>query len=124
MTAELALGIPLLLAVTVVLVWLLALGLAQVRTVDAAREIARGLARGESAASAELIGRRVAPSGAHVDITADGDLVKDRRGQIVVAGLVKVTVTAAVEPPGGELLPLPAATLTAEAVAALEPSVS
>ena len=111
MTAELALGIPLLLAVTVVLVWLLALGLAQVRTVDAAREIARGLARGESAASAELIGRRVAPSGAHVDITADGDLVK-------------VTVTAAVEPPGGELLPLPAATLTAEAVAALEPSVS
>lgn len=110
MTAELALGIPLLLAVTVALVWLLSLSLAQVRAVDAAREIARGVARGESAASAELLGRRVAPPGARFEITTEGDLVR-------------VTVTAAVKPPGGALLRFPWATLTAEAVAALEPSV-
>ena len=45
-TAELALGLPLLLAVTVGLVWLLAVGAAQVRVVDAAREAARAAARG------------------------------------------------------------------------------
>ena len=44
-TAELALGTPLLVAVTVVLAWLLAVGVAQVRVQDAARETARAAAR-------------------------------------------------------------------------------
>ena len=40
-TAELALGIPLLVSLTIGLVWLLTIGMAQVRMVDAARETAR-----------------------------------------------------------------------------------
>ena len=48
MTAELALVLPLLVAVTLGLVWLLAVGAAQVRTVDAARETARAVARGDA----------------------------------------------------------------------------
>ena len=40
-TAEVAMGVSLLCAVTVGLVWLLAVGAAQVRTVDAARDTAR-----------------------------------------------------------------------------------
>ena len=40
-TAELALGIPLLVALTAGLVWMLALGAAQVRVIDASREAAR-----------------------------------------------------------------------------------
>ena len=44
-TAELALALPLLFAVTVGLVWLLAVGAAQIRVVDAARESARAVAR-------------------------------------------------------------------------------
>ncbi len=40
-TAELALAIPLLLSLTIGLVWLLSVGAAQVRMVDAARETAR-----------------------------------------------------------------------------------
>ena len=44
--------LPLLVAVTIGLVWLLAVGAAQVRTVDAARETARALARGDDQATA------------------------------------------------------------------------
>ena len=46
-TAELALAIPLLLSLTIGLVWLLSIGAAQVRMVDAAREAARATARGD-----------------------------------------------------------------------------
>ncbi|MFI2708388.1 TadE family type IV pilus minor pilin, partial [Nocardioides sp. CER28] len=45
-TAELVMVLPALVAVTIGLVWLLSVGAAQVRTVDAARETARALARG------------------------------------------------------------------------------
>ena len=45
-TAELALGIPLLVALTAGLVWMLAVGAAQVRVIDASREAARVVARG------------------------------------------------------------------------------
>jgi len=43
-TAELALGIPLLVALTAGLVWMLAVGAAQVRVIDASREAARAVA--------------------------------------------------------------------------------
>ena len=45
-TAELAMALPLLVAVTVGLVWLLAVGAAQIRVVDAARETARAAGPG------------------------------------------------------------------------------
>ncbi len=47
-TAELAMAVPLLLAVTLGMVWLLTLGTAQVRMVDATREAARAVARGDA----------------------------------------------------------------------------
>jgi hypothetical protein len=106
-TAELALVLPLLVAVTIGLVWLLAVGADQLRAVDAARETARALARGDSPAAAVALGERVAPEGATVRV-ASGD------------GQVRVTVTGEVTGPGGIFSALPPARLRAEAVAALE----
>ena len=105
-TAELALGIPLLVSLTIGLVWLLTIGIAQVQMVDAARETARAGARGDSTASAIARGQQVAP-GAEVTMTG-GD------GQVVV------TASDTVEPPGGLLGFLPAVRVQAQAVAAAE----
>ena len=51
-TAELVMVIPLLVAVTIGLVWLLSVGAAQIQVVDAARETARAVARGDDSGSA------------------------------------------------------------------------
>lgn len=108
-TAELALTLPLLLAVTTGLVWLLAVGAAQVRTVDAAREVARAVARGDTESEAVARGARVAPDGASVTVNRSG-------------GHVEVVVEAEVSGPGGVLGVLPSVTVHAQAVAAAEES--
>jgi Flp pilus assembly protein TadG len=107
-TAELALALPLLLAVTTGLAWLLAVGVAQVRVVDAARETARAAARGDTQDRAVELGRRIAPDGAEVEVASSG-------------GAVTVTASALVEGPGGLFDFLPAVRVHAEAVAAAEP---
>jgi hypothetical protein len=107
-TAEAAVVIPLLLAVTLGLVWLVALATTQVRVVDAAREVARSAARGESVPVAVARGRQVAPDGAQVDVSRSGDEVR-------------VRVVADVRGPGGLFSFLPALPVSAEAVAAEEP---
>jgi Flp pilus assembly protein TadG len=108
-TAELALSLPLLVAVTIGLVWLLSVGAAQVRVVDAARETARAAARGDSTGEAVARGLQVAPPGSRITVRGVGD--GDR-----------VTVEAAgeVSGPGGLFGFLPAVTVHAEAVAAVE----
>ena len=106
-TAELALTLPLLVAMTVGLVWLLALGAAQVRAVDAARETARALARGDPEQAAVARGARVAPDGSTVRFSWVGDEVR-------------VTVTGRVRGPGGIFGRLPAPEVQAEAVAVSE----
>jgi hypothetical protein len=106
-TAELALALPTLLAVTTGLVWLLSVGAAQVRTVDAAREAARAVARGDDAASAVAIGERVAPEGVSVEVSVSGEQVVAR-----AAGRVPG--------PGGLFDFLPGADVSAEAVALAE----
>lgn len=106
-TAELALVLPLLVAVTIGLVWLLAVGTAQVRAVDAARETARAVARGDAEAAAVARGQQVAPPGSRVDVHDDGDQVT-------------VVVVGRVSGPGGLFSRLPGATVSAEAVAASE----
>jgi hypothetical protein len=106
-TAELALGLPVLMAVTVELVWLLAVGVAQIRAVDAARETARAVARGDSADEAVATGQRVAPEGTRVSVALTGDRVV-------------ATVTGRVAGPGGLFDFLPGADIDAEAVAAAE----
>lgn len=109
MTAELALGIPLLMALTAGLVWMLAVGAAQVRVIDASREAARAVARGDDVAAAEGVALRIAPESARVRID-------------VGASQVMVTTTARVVGPGGLLASLPAVTVSADAVALAEES--
>ncbi|MFN8195495.1 MAG: TadE family protein [Nocardioidaceae bacterium] len=107
-TAELAMTLPLLLAVTAGLAWLLSVGVAQVRVVDAARETARAVARGDSTEAAAELGRSVAPPGAAVEVDASGDTVT-------------VTASVVVAGPGGLFGFLPDARVRARAVAAAEP---
>ncbi len=101
--------LPLLIAVTIGLVWLLAVGAAQVRAVDAARETARAVARGDDAASAVARGEQVAPPDSRVTVTDD-------------AGQVTAVVTGRVTGPGGLFGALPGVTVSARAVAATEES--
>ncbi|MCF6377952.1 pilus assembly protein [Nocardioides KLBMP 9356] len=108
-TAELALGIPLLVALTAGLVWMLAVGAAQVRVVDASREAARAVARGDDVTSAEAVALRIAPEDARVRIAED-------------EGRVTVTTSARIDGPGGLLSSLPGITVSAEAVALVEAS--
>jgi Flp pilus assembly protein TadG len=88
-TAETALVIPVLVAVSLAMVWLLTLGVAQMTVTDAAREAARALARGEPTDRAVQLAELAAP-GASVTIERD-------------SGMVVVTVRREVSPPGGVL---------------------
>jgi hypothetical protein len=103
-TAELALVLPLLVALTIGLVWLLSAGLAQVRAVDAARETARMAARGDADAAALARGREVAVPGSEVALS---------RGD----GEVRVVVRGTVHGPGGLFGALPGIRVEAVAVA-------
>jgi hypothetical protein len=67
-TAELMTIAPLGVAFAFLLLWIVSLGLAQVRLADASRESARVIARGEPAAVAESIARQYAPDGASVRV--------------------------------------------------------
>lgn len=77
-TAEAALVLPVLLAVTGLLVWLLGAGIAQVQCVDVARDAVRALARGEPEAEVLAEARKAAPDGADVDLHNSGDTVRLR----------------------------------------------
>lgn len=108
-TAELVMVLPMLVAVALGLVWLLSVGAAQLRTVDAARETARAVARGDDTAAAVSRGLKVGPAGTRVEVsTADSEVV--------------VTATATVDGPGGLFRWLPGVTLHARAVTAAEES--
>ena len=109
-TAELALVLPLLVAVTAGLAWLLAVGVAQVRVVDAARETARAVARGDALEAAVARGEQVAPAGSQVTVDVSG-------------AEVRVVVTGALDGPGGLFDGLPGARLRAEAVGVVEGTV-
>lgn len=89
-TAETAVALPVLLLVTVALAWLLAVGVAQLRCIDAARDAARMIARDDSAGAARARAEAVAPPGAVVDIEfADG--------------IARVRVRYRADPPSGLL---------------------
>lgn len=107
-TAEAAVVLPVLVAVTLGLVWLIGVAVAQVRVVDAAREAARAAARGETDAVATAAGRAVAPRSAVIEIRRDG-------------GVVRVDTTAEVEGPGGLFRFLPGVDVRSRAVARVEP---
>ena len=104
-TAETAATLPLLVAVTLAMVWLVSVGVAQVRVTDAAREAARAAARGEDASDATGLARSAAP-GATVEVSEDD-------------GRVTVQVSDRVEP-FGLFSRLGAISVTADAVALAE----
>lgn len=106
-TAETAVVLPLLAIFTVGLVWMVSLATVHSRAVDAAREAARVVARGESVGAASTLARSVAGD-ARVRISSGGDQVT-------------VVVSAPVKGPGGLFAFLPATTVSARAVAAREP---
>ncbi len=96
-------------ALTAGLVWMLAVGAAQVRVIDASREAARAVARGDAVAEAESVALRIAPAPARVSILLD-------EGEVVV------TTSSRVAGPGGLLRSLPGVTVSAAAVALVETS--
>ncbi|NYI80028.1 TadE family protein [Nocardioides panzhihuensis] len=106
-TAELVMVIPLLVAVTIGLVWLLSVGAAQIQVVDAARETARAVARGDDNGAAVARGRRIGPAGTQVRVSAGAEEVV-ASAQARVAG------------PGGIFSWMPGVTVRGEAVAATE----
>jgi hypothetical protein len=108
-TAEAAAVLPVLVAVVLGLVWCLSLVVAQVRVVDGAREVARAGARGDDEAAALAAGRRVAPDGATVSLSRDGDRVV-------------AEVRLRVRGPGGLFRHLPGPTVRSRAVAVAEPT--
>lgn len=100
-TAEAAAVLPLVSLVALALVWVVSLGIAQVRVVDAARDAARAVARGGDDRAATEAARRTAGESASVDISrADG--------------LVSVTVSVRSSAPGWLLVPVPPVTMRAE----------
>ena len=106
-TAETAIVLPLLVAFVVGLVWLVSLGVTQARCVDAAREAARALARGDSQQVAVELANRGAPEGAQVSVHASDQVVE-------------VTVSVQTKPPGVIFAMLPSVRLTSTAVSAVE----
>ena len=107
-TAETAVVLPILILVALGLAWLVALGATEVRALDAARETARAVARGEDASTGIDLGRRVATVGATISVRDEGDTVV-------------VSVDAPVRGPGGIFGFLPTYHARASAVAAEEP---
>ena len=107
-TAEAAVVVPVLLALTLGSAWFVALAATKVRVVDAARETARAAARGEDDGAAVASGRRVSPVGTRFTVS---------RGE----GRVVVTATVPVLGPGGLFGFLPAVLVESEDVAAEEP---
>jgi hypothetical protein len=101
-TAEAAAVLPLLSVVALALTWIVSVGITQVRVVDAARDAARAVARGDSRDSAVAAARRTAGDAASVEI--------EQRD-----GLVSVTVSEAAAGPGWLLVPLPGVTVRGEA---------
>lgn len=106
-TAELAVIAPFGVAFAFLLLWVVSLGVTQVRIVDASREAARMVARGDSVSSATRVAEHDAPEDARVEAR-------------LVKGFVTVTVTAKSSAPIPFFSGVGARTMTATAVAADE----
>ncbi len=107
-TAEAAIVLPIIAFFALTVMWLVSVGVAKVATVDAARDAARAIARGEQPELAVEAARRTAPDGAVVDIAPER------------FGTVTVTVSVVAEAPGWLLVPLPAITVGSRATTLVE----
>jgi len=106
-TAEIATALPALVVVVIGAVWVVSVGLTQLRCADAAREAARAAARGDEPAVVSSVAEAAAPDGAAVQVQVEGDIVT-------------VEVTARVPPPLPFRDHVPAPTVRASAVAVME----
>ena len=104
-TAEAAVALPVLVLFAMGLVWALLAACAQIQCVDAARAGARAAARQDPPDAVVAMARRLAPDGARVTVSREGDLVH---------------VVVAANPPGPDALSLD---LSHEAVALAEETV-
>lgn len=107
-TAETAAVIPVLVLVAALLAWMVAFGVTEVRAIDAARETARALARGDEPGSSREVGQRIAPTGSTFSVRHEGNSVV-------------VTVEADVPGPGSLFGSVLGQRVRAEAVAEVEP---
>lgn len=106
-TAELAVIVPFGVAFAFLLLWVVSLGITQVRIVDCSREAARMIARGDPVDAAVNAARHAAPQGAKVKARTDD-------------GYVTVTVSAKSAAPIPFFSGVGARTMSATAVAADE----
>ena len=74
-TAEAAIVLPIMAVFALALVWLISLGIAEVRAVDAARDAAREIARGGDVAQATAAAHRTVPKSATVQVDRHADQV-------------------------------------------------
>lgn len=109
-TAEIAVSLTGLVIVLLGLLWVVGVVGAQLRCVDAARDTARALARGESVADAKAEGERSAPDGARFAVQV-GD------------GSATVRVSVRVKPTAPVLSRLPGVLVHSKAVVSTEPGV-
>ncbi|TCC31821.1 TadE family type IV pilus minor pilin [Kribbella speibonae] len=86
-TAEMALALPVLVSLLLLGIWSVGLVVLNIRCIDAARDVARAVARGESVDQAKAIGHRTVPAGTIV-IHRDASDIQ-----------VTVTATPAHKPP-------------------------
>ena len=86
-TAELAITLPVLLSLLLLGIWAIGLVVLNIQCIDAARDVARAVARGESPEEAKAIGQRAAP-GSAITIIRDGSDIR-----------VTVTATPTRNPP-------------------------
>ncbi|MCW2781170.1 MAG: hypothetical protein JWR35_1619 [Marmoricola sp.] len=108
-TAETAVVLPILVFFTLGMVWLVSLGVTDLRAVDAARETARSVARGDTTSEGISLGRKVAPTGSRFTVESGSETVV-------------VTVKAPMRGTVGIFSFLPRFEVSARAVAAQEPT--
>ncbi len=99
--------LPVVAAFALVLVWMVSVGIAQIQVVDAARDAARGLARGDGEAAAISAARRSAPADAGFQVSNEADTVT-------------VVVSSDQRGPGWLFIPMPTVTLHAESTVEVE----
>jgi hypothetical protein len=108
-TAETAVALTALVVILLAMLWVVTLVGYQARCLDAARDAARALARGESAASSKSEASRTAPRGARIHVDVVGDLAI-------------ATVDLRARPPWPVLSAIPAVPVQGKAVVVIEPS--
>ncbi len=106
-TAEAAVVLPIVSAFALAVVWVVSVGVAQIQVVDAARDAARSLARGDEQAAAVSVARRAAPDDAQIVVSFDADTVR-------------VSVSSEQKGPGWLLMPLPSLTVRAQSTVLVE----